>query len=68
MLVDNWRDIVRRAWSVRLIGLSLVMMAAQAALPYLGDVIPPRIMATATFLVTIGAGLSRIMTQKNLED
>lgn len=68
MLASNWRDIVKKAWSLRLIVLAAVMMAAQEALPYLSDVVPPKVMFVATFLVTIGAGLARVTSQKNLED
>lgn len=65
-LVANWRAVLLRAWSVRLIALSLVFGAVELALPFLDGVLPvrPGTFAALVFLTNIGAGISRLVAQR----
>jgi hypothetical protein len=68
--VHNWRDVLRKAWSIRLMLLAALLSGAEVALPLLDGVlpIPPGIFAALTF-VTVGAAfIARLVVQKGLSD
>jgi hypothetical protein len=66
-LVDNWRDVLRYAWSVRIIIISGVLNALAAALDF-GGLLPisPAWLFALTFVVNLGAFVARIVAQRNL--
>lgn len=64
----NWRDVLRRAWSLRFMAASVVFSALEVAFPYLDGVLP---VGRGTFgllsgLCTAAAAVSRLCVQKNL--
>ena len=65
-LLDNWRDVLRRAWSVRLIILAAILSGIEAALLFLPLPVPPGTFALLTCVVTMAAFIARIVAQKNL--
>jgi hypothetical protein len=69
-LVANWRDVLRRAWSIRLMLLAALLSGIEVALPLVGDAlpIPPGAFAALAFLVTAGAFVARLVAQKGLSD
>ncbi len=69
-LVDNWRAVLRRAWSIRLILLAGLLSGIEVALPLVGDTlpIPPGIFAGLSFLFTAGAFVARFVAQKGVSD
>lgn len=69
-LVANWRHVLRKAWSVRLILLAGVLTGIEVALPLLGDAypIPTGIFASLSFLVTMAAFVMRLVSQKAFRD
>ena len=62
-LIDNWKSVLLRAWSARLALLAAAFSAAEVALPYLTDFVPPHAMAILSILTAAGAALSRIVAQ-----
>jgi len=66
-LTADWRSVLRRAWSVRLMVLAAVLSAAEVALPFLGDFIEPGYLAALSGLSTAGAFVARILAQKDFE-
>lgn len=68
-LVRNWRRVLRHAWSVRLIALSVALSGAEAALPLFLDnpPLPRGAMAAIAFAVTGLAMLARLIAQKEFE-
>jgi hypothetical protein len=67
-LVDQWRAVLAKAWSIRLIliaglldGTSTVMSMVSAHPP-----IPLGLFAGLSFLVSAGALVARLVAQKNL--
>ena len=66
-LDPNWRDILRRAWSVRLIVLAAVLSGAEVVLPLFGSVIPRGPFAVANFAVVAAALVARIVAQRGLD-
>lgn len=67
-LLSNWRDILRHAWSVRLLVLAFVLTCAEVALPLLDGYLPiPRgTFAILTGLATAGAFVARLVAQSKI--
>ncbi|MBD9390116.1 hypothetical protein IB237_23225 [Agrobacterium sp. AGB01] len=70
MFIANWRQVLKRAWSVRLLVLAGVLSGLEVALPLLGGIypIPTGIFAALTFLSVGGAFVARILAQKGLSN
>lgn len=66
--IHNWRDVLQRAWSVRLMLLAAVLSGLEIALPLAGDYlpVPPLTFAALSALATIGAFIARFVAQKGL--
>lgn len=69
-LVANWRDVLRHAWSVRLLILAGVLSGVEVALPLLDGLlpIPQGVFAGLSGLVVCGAFVARFVAQKGLSD
>ena len=67
-LVWNWREILRYAWSIRLIILAGLLSGAEVALPLIQSVlaVPPGIFAGLSFAATAGAFVARIVAQETV--
>ncbi|PZU22196.1 MAG: hypothetical protein DI589_11985 [Shinella sp.] len=70
MLVSNWRDVLRRAWSIRLLLLAGVLSGLEVALPLIDGVyeIPRGVFAALSGVTVAGAFVARIVAQKGLSD
>ena len=66
ILVPNWKIIVRKAWSVRLIILAGLLSGVEAAMPFIDDKMPRGAFAVASLLVTGAAFVARILAQKGI--
>ena len=49
-LYDNWKDIVKRAWSIRFIILAGMLSGCEVVLPFFSDSIPDKLFAVLSFL------------------
>lgn len=69
-LASNWRDVLRYAWSVRLMVLAAVLSGAEVAMPYLDGYvdIPPRLFALLSGLTVSAAFIARIVAQRSIND
>lgn len=67
-LDPQWRDILKKAWSVRLMLLAGVLSAAEAVVPFFSDVIDRRVFALLLAGLTFSALVARIVAQKGLEE
>ena len=65
-LVPNWKAIVRKAWSVRLILLAGLLSGVEAAMPFINDQMPRGVFAVASLLVTGAAFVARILAQQDI--
>lgn len=67
-LVDNWRAVLTRAWSVRLMLLAGLLTGLEAALPFLGELVPlaPGVLAAITAIVVMAALVARLLAQSNI--
>lgn len=67
-LIPNWRAILRKAWSVRLIALAGLLSGLEAALPFVDERIPRGAFALLSLLVTAGAFMARLVAQQGVSD
>lgn len=67
-LHSNWKLILRRAWSIRLIILSALFSAAELVIPVYGDVLPRDAFAILSAIACAGAIIARVVTQKEFQD
>lgn len=66
-LVHNWRDILKKAWSVKLLVLAALLSGLEVALPFFDLLIlPAGVLAALSFVVTAGAFIARIVAQRDL--
>ena len=65
-LHDNWRTLVRKAWSVKFMVLAFAFTMAEVMLPFFSDAVPPRTFALLSGLAVAGAFVSRLIAQKDL--
>jgi hypothetical protein len=64
-LLDDWKHVVRKAWSIKLMLLAGLMTGCEAILPLVTDWVPlPRTtMAAIVFFVVMGAFVARLLVQ-----
>lgn len=68
VLIPNWRAVLKKAWSVRLIVLAVLLTGLETVLELFGYRLPLSDFAQAflVFVVTVAALLARIIAQKGL--
>lgn len=68
--VANWRAVLRRAWSIRLIVIAGLLSGIEVALPLAGDALPlpSGLFAGLSLIVTAAAFVARIVAQKGVSD
>lgn len=65
-LLDNWRCVLRRAWSIRFSLLAAAFTAAEVVVPLFGDVLPRGLFVLLAFVASIGATVARIVAQPEM--
>lgn len=66
-LNENWRRILGKSWSLRLVALIGVLQVLDAILPLLGASIPPGAMTVLSILAALGAAAARVIAQPDIE-
>ena len=66
-LHDNWRDLIRKAWSVKFMVLAFLFTMAEVMLPFFSDAVPPKLFAVLSGLAVAGAFVSRLIAQKDMQ-
>lgn len=66
MLIENWRDVLKKAWSLRLMFLAALLSGLEVALPFFSDAVPDRLFALLSFFTVAGAFAARLIAQKGL--
>lgn len=69
-LVARWREVLRYAWSVRLMIIAAILSGVEVALPLLdGSLpIPPGVFAGLSGLTVAAAFVARLVAQKGISD
>lgn len=65
-LYDNWREILRRSWSIRFILLAGLLSGLEVILPFYADAMPRHIFASLSFACVCGAFVARLVAQKGI--
>ena len=69
-LLDDWRRVLRRAWSIRFSLLAAAFTAAEVIVPLFGDVLldvmPRGAFVLLAFAASIGATVARIVAQPEM--
>ncbi|CAH1672224.1 DUF7940 domain-containing protein [Chelatococcus asaccharovorans] len=67
-LVPNWPEVLRYAWSIRLLILAGALSGAEVALPLLQDILPIHrgVFAGLSALTVCGAFVARIVAQNSV--
>jgi hypothetical protein len=65
-LYSNWREIVKKAWSIRLMAVAAVMSAAEVIVPFFADALPRGAFAAISGLTVAGAFVARLVAQRDL--
>ncbi len=69
-LLDDWRRVLRRAWSIRFSLLAAVFTAAEVVVPLFGDVLldlmPRGVFVLLAFSASIGAAIARLFVQPEM--
>jgi hypothetical protein len=65
-LYSNWRDILRKAWSIRLAALATIFSLCQVIVPIYADVLPRHTFAVLTGISTAGVIFFRLVYQQDV--
>lgn len=66
-LTDNWKGILRKAWSIRLMILAGVLSAVEVVLPLFADSIPRGTFAALSGVTVAAAFVARLVAQQDIE-
>ena len=66
-LKPDWKTIVRRAWSVRLMVLAALLSGAEVILPLFSQAMPRNLFAALSFVAVAGAFVARLLVQKEVD-
>ena len=67
-ILNNWRDILAHAWSVRLMALAAALTGLEVATPYLSEIvsIPTGLFAALSGLCSAAALVARVIAQQDI--
>ena len=68
MIIRNWRTVLKKAWSVRLMALAAVLTGVEAVLPFFTPSEPSLWFAVATFVVVCAALVARLVAQPKMHE
>lgn len=66
-LHPDWKLIVKKAWSFRLIALAAVLSGLESVLPMFESAFPKGVFSAASGVVTAVALLARVIAQKDFD-
>jgi hypothetical protein len=65
-LLSNWKQLIKKAWSIRLMVLAGILSSVEVLLPFFSDSIPRGWFALFTLLAVTGAFVTRLLAQKGI--
>ena len=65
-LIEDWRHVLKHAWSIRFIVLAALLSGVEIVLPMFGDAMPRGVFAVLTLLVTVAAAVARLIPQPKM--
>ena len=67
-LSADWKKIVKKAWSVRLLVIAGLLSGVEIILPLLVGSFPKGVFAALSFVITAAAFVARIVAQKGFDN
>ena len=67
MLHADWKNILKRAWSIRWMVLAALFSAAEVIAPLFSDVVPRSVFTVLSGLAVGGGVVARVMVQKDVQ-
>jgi hypothetical protein len=67
-LIENWKLILKKAWSLRLLTAAAVLSGAESIAPFAQNYLPPRLFAATMFAIVCLAFAARLLAQKEVSD
>lgn len=65
-LYDNWKEILRKAWSIRFMLIAGVLSGIEVVLPLFHDSIPKNIFAALSLVFVTAAFVARLVSQRDV--
>jgi len=67
-LVADWREVLRHAWSIRLMLVAALLSGLEAAQPLVAGLlpVPPMLFALCAALISAAAFIARLVAQEQL--
>lgn len=67
-LHEDWKLILRKAWSIRLGLIAAIFSGAEVVLPMFSGSVPRNLFAVLSFVAVAGAVIARLVAQKEMSD
>ena len=67
-LVNDWQNILKRAWSIRLMIAAGILSGVETILPFFSDALPRGLFAVLSFGAVAAAFVARLLAQKEFGD
>lgn len=65
-LYPNWKEIVRKAWSIKFMIIAGLLSAGEVVLPMFNDTIPRNLFAALSGFFCFAAFIARLVAQKDV--
>lgn len=65
-LHQNWREILKKAWSIKLTILAMVFSVMREVVSLYADLLPRHVFAVLTVIALLGVLVARIIWQENV--
>lgn len=60
---SNWKNVLKKAWSIRLGALAAVLSGAEVIIPLFADAMPRGVFAVLSFVSVVAAMIARLVAQ-----
>ena len=65
-LYNNWREILKKAWSIKFAVLATIFTVMQVVVPIYSDVLPKHLFALLTGISAVGVIVARVVWQEDV--
>lgn len=65
-LIENWKAVLQKSWSLWLAVLSAALSAIEVTLPLFTTVVPPNLFASLSMITAIAAAMARVIHQASM--
>lgn len=65
-LYDNWKEILRKAWSIRFLAMAGILSGIEVILPLFHDDIPKNLFAALSLVFVAAAFIARLVAQRDV--